>query len=37
MTIDELIELARDACEGLSGEAQIRIVYQSGYPARRAA
>lgn len=36
MTIDELIELARDAREDLGGDAQIRIAYQLGYPLRAA-
>ena len=36
MTIDELIELAEDAREDLSGDAQVRIAYQPGYPLRAA-
>ena len=36
MTIDQLIELARDAREDLGGDAQVRIAYQRGYPLRAA-
>ena len=36
MTIDELIELARDAREDLGGDAQVRIACQPGYPLRAA-
>lgn len=36
MTIDELIELAKDAREDLGGDAQVRIAYQPGYPLRAA-
>jgi hypothetical protein len=36
MTIDELIDLAAEAREELSGDAQVRIAYQPGYPIRAA-
>jgi hypothetical protein len=36
VTIDQLIELARDAREDLGGGAQVRIAYQRGYPLRAA-
>ncbi len=36
MTIDELIELARDAREDLGGDAQVRIACQPGHPLRAA-
>ena len=36
MTIEELIELARDAREDLGGDAQVRIACQPGYPLRAA-
>ena len=36
MTIDELIELARDARKDLGVGAQVRIAYQPGYPLRAA-
>jgi hypothetical protein len=36
MTIGELIELAAEARRELSGDAQVRIAYQPGWPIRAA-
>jgi hypothetical protein len=36
MTIDQLIELAREARQDLGGDAQVRLACQRGYPQRAA-